>query len=76
MRKISLILGLVFLGLIKSYSQNFTKNSLFGGIGVGYSVNSQAGGGELTGQLDISETSEKVDGELSLVLVLERIPRK
>ena len=46
MRQSTLILFFIFYGFFKSYSQDqdFSKNSLFGGIGIGSSNNSAAGG--------------------------------
>jgi opacity protein-like surface antigen len=44
MRKTLIILLLVAFGFSKSYSQDFSKSSLFGGIGVGSSNNSRADG--------------------------------
>ena len=44
MRKSILILLFIFSGFFESYSQDFSKNSLFGGIGIGSSTNSRVDG--------------------------------
>jgi hypothetical protein len=51
MKKIKLILLLLLIGYLKSYSQDFSKSSLFVGVGVGSSNNSRAVGLGINGTI-------------------------